>query len=150
MLPPVILAAFPNLAADHPAITHPPDATYNCVAWAAGLVDAWWWPDDDAGYWPPGVPRTPTLEAVIGALATAGYVQCDGPDAEPGTEKAAIYAKGETVTHVARQLPGGRWSSKLGRSYTVSHATPVGVEGEVYGTVRAYLRRSAGFKAIKN
>jgi hypothetical protein len=60
---------------------------------------------------------------------------------EPGFEKAAVYARSGVPTHVARQLVGGRWSSKLGRDCTVSHATPSGVEGLVYGSVAVYLRR---------
>ena len=36
---------FPNLAATGYAVTSPPAAAYNCIAWAAGVADSWWWPD---------------------------------------------------------------------------------------------------------
>lgn len=140
MPPPVILAAFPALADDAPSVDHPPDPTYNCVAWAAGLTDAWWWPGDPDGYWPPGVPDELTVAAVVGA----GYAPCAGGSFEAGVEKAAVYARGGVPTHVAVQLPGGRWSSQLGRDCVISHATPGGVEGSVYGWVVAYLQRPIG------
>lgn len=143
MLPPLLLAAFPNLDADGGTVIDPPDPAYNCVAWAVRVTDAVWWPADPDGYWPPGVPDELTLTAVVAALATAGYAPCDDGRFEPGFEKAAVYARNGVPTHVARQLADGRWSSKLGRDCTVGHATPAGVEGPVYGSVVAYLRRSA-------
>ena len=141
MLPPVLLAAFPDLDADSGVVTHPPDPAYNCVAWAVGVTDAVWWPADPDGYWPPGVPDELTVDAVVATLATVGYALCADGGYESGFEKAAVYARGGVPTHVARQLAGGLWSSKLGRDCTVSHATPSGVEGMVYGTVAVYLRR---------
>jgi hypothetical protein len=141
VLPPVLLAAFPDLDADGGVVTHPPDPAYNCVAWTAGVTDAVWWPADPDGYWPPGVPDELTVDAVAAALATVGYAPCADGGYEPGYEKAAVYARSGVPTHVARQLVGGRWSSKLGRDCTVSHATPGGVEGPVYGSVAVYLRR---------
>jgi hypothetical protein len=141
MLPPILLIAFPNLDADGGVVLQPPDPAYNCVAWAAGETDAVWWPADPDGYWPPGAPDELTLAAVAAALATVGYAPCADDAYEPGFEKAAVYARGGTPTHVARQLADGRWTSKLGRDCLVSHATPSGVEGAVYGSVTMYLRR---------
>ena len=81
------------------------------------------------------------VDAVVAALATVGYVPCVDDGYEPGFEKAAVYARSGLPTHAARQLADGRWSSKMGQDCTVSHATPSGVEGLVYGSVVAYLRR---------
>jgi hypothetical protein len=141
VLPPVLLAAFPDLTTDDPVVTHPPNPRFNCVAWAAGVTDVVWWPADPDAFWPPGAPDELTVPAVVAALATVGYVPCADGGPEPGAEKVAVYARAGAPTHVARQLPDGRWSSKLGRDCTVSHATPGGVEGAVYGAVVAYLRR---------
>ncbi len=141
MLPYVLLAAFPNLDADDAVVTHPANDNYNCVAWAAGAVAIPWWPTNPRADWPAGVPDELTVAAFVAALGTVGYAPCADGDAEPGFEKAAVYAKGGTPTHVARQLISGRWSSKLGADCVVSHATPAGVEGAVYGAVVAYLRR---------
>ncbi len=105
------------------------------------MTDAIWWPADPDGYWPPGVPDELTVDAVAAGLGTVGYAPCPDGGQEPGFEKAAVYARGGVPTHVARQAAGGLWSSKLGRDCTVSHATPGGVEGPVYGKVVLYLRR---------
>lgn len=143
MVPPILLLAFPDLESNGPVVTHPADPAYNCVAWAVGVTDAWWWPDDQR-YWPPGVADELTLATMIAALGTVGYVPCDDGVAEIGFEKAAVYAKAGVPTHVAKQLPGGRWSSKLGKDCVVSHASVAGLEGAVYGGVVAYLRRPVG------
>ncbi len=143
MLPAQLLAAFPDLERDDAAVTGPPDAVYNCVAWAAGRTDSYWWPVGPETVWPPGVSADLTAPAFVAALAIVGYVPCNDGAPEPGSEKAAIYARGGVVTHVARQLPSGRWSSKLGRDCTVEHATPAGLEGAVYGAVVTYLKRPA-------
>lgn len=141
MLSPLLEAAFPNLTADDPFLTHPPNPRFNCVAWAVGVTNAWWWPGDPDDYWPPGVPDELTVAAVIAALGTAGYAPSPDGAPEAGFEKAAVYANGDVPTHVAKQLADGRWSSKLGRDCVVSHATVGGVEGMVYGQVVAYLKR---------
>ncbi len=140
-LPAVLLAAFPALKSDGAEVLRPADPLFNCVAWAAGESDAVWWPGDPDAYWPPGAADELTLLAISAALGTAGYAPCPGGSPETGYEKAAIYVRGGVPTHVARQLPDGRWSSKLGRDCLVAHATPGGVEGAVYGSVAAYLRR---------
>ncbi len=136
-----VARSFSRFGSDGGTITHPPDPAYNCLAWAAGITDAIWWPADPDAIWPVGVTNELTISAIAEALATAGYTTCADGDYEVGFEKAAIYAKGDIPTHVARQLVGGLWSSKLGRDYTVSHNTPHGVAGVVYGVVVLYLRR---------
>ena len=64
-----------------------------------------------------------------------------GEAPEPGWEKVALYAAADgTPTHAARQLSGGRWSSKFGRAQDVEHALRA-LEGADYGTVVRILRR---------
>ncbi|HZO88142.1 MAG TPA: hypothetical protein VFB38_07355 [Chthonomonadaceae bacterium] len=61
-----IESTFPSLATSGYDITSPAAEDYNCIAWAAGETDRWWWPDPfSIGYWPEGVPRAETLEAFI-------------------------------------------------------------------------------------
>jgi hypothetical protein len=103
--------------------TSPPTTAYNCIAWAASDDERWWWPDPlFQFYWPPTVSREETLEAFLAAYGTLGYSRCDGDELEPGFIKVAIYigANGKP-THAARQLPTGRWTSKLGRLEDVDH-----------------------------
>jgi hypothetical protein len=121
------------------------DNTYNCIAWAAGECNIHWWPIVASGcYWPPTAKLECTVEAFISAFASVGYTEWSNENGrlEKGFEKIAIYVDntGE-VTHAARQLPNGRWASKLGRWKDVEHATVELVEGACYGKVVKYLRR---------
>lgn len=133
---------FPHLSADGFTETSPATDAYNCIAWAAGQADEWWWPDlDGMSYWPDGVPREETVSAFVRAFGTIGYDPCPDGDREPGSEKIAVYADGHVPTHAARQLPDGTWTSKLGADVDIIHTTPHGVEGGVYGRVCCFLRR---------
>ena len=40
-----IEAAFPALVGTGYFVTSPATPEYNCIAWAAGETDRWWWPD---------------------------------------------------------------------------------------------------------
>jgi hypothetical protein len=135
---------FPDLARIGYRITSPPDPIYNCIAYAVGVTDQWWWPDPDGfDYWPPGVVRACTLDAFLQAFATIGYTPCPDGSLEPGWEKVALYATDEGPAHAARQLADGRWSSKLGPEDDIEHALE-GLEGTLYGSVVQYLRRPVG------
>jgi len=105
------------------------------------VTDAVWWPADADDFWPPGVPDQLTVTAFVIALATVGYATCANETFEPGFEKVAVYERAGVPTHAARQLADGRWSSKLGRDCLVSHTTPAGIEGAVYGFVTVILKR---------
>jgi hypothetical protein len=131
---------FPYLDADGYVETSPADTRYNCIAWAAGRTDQWWWPEDE-GDWPTGSPRERTLEGFTLAFGTLGYVPCTDGSPEPGYEKVVIYALDGLPTHAARQLGDGRWTSKLGPQIDIAHTTPRGVEGPVYGVATVFLRR---------
>lgn len=135
---------FPALAADGYQLTSPETSEYNCIAWAAGDTESWWWPtpDPDLSYWPPGVPRERTLTRFIEAYRTLGYEPCQTAEAEPDYEKVALYINDKGLpTHAARQLPTGEWTSKLGGSEDIQHTTPDGLTSAVYGSVAAVLRR---------
>lgn len=135
-----LVQAFPSLHFVEFKITSPETNRYNCIGWAAGDTRRWWWPEHRR-YWPPGVPREPTVEAFVQAFATLGYEPCDSDGVEEGVERVALYAyaNGEP-THAARQLPSGRWTSKLGTWEDIEH-TLVGLEGARYGHVARILRR---------
>ena len=69
------------------------------------------------------------------------YVRCDTPELEEGCEKIAIYAIVDKPTHVARQLPNGRWTSKLGGLKDIEHATLDDLAGPIYGYPALFMRR---------
>jgi hypothetical protein len=134
------LAALPRLRADNHRETSPASWQYNCIAWAAGVTDAWWWPIPGR-YWPPDVPREESRAAFVAAFGTLGYAPGASPILESGIEKVALYASDNAPTHAARQLPSGIWTSKLGPAIDIEHATLEVVAGGVYGEVIAILSR---------
>lgn len=132
---------FPDLARTGYRLTSSPSAIYNCIAWAAGRSDDWWWPDPDGfDYWPPDAPREATLAAFELVLGMLGYSPCADAELEPNWEKVAIFALSGCPTHAARQLPSGRWTSKLGPDDDIEHELH-GLTGPCYGTVALILRR---------
>ncbi len=133
---------FPHLAEEGYRETSPATRRYNCIAWAAGETESWWWPSPEAvHYWPEGAPREETLDAFVRAFATLGFVPADDALLEPGIEKLALYARDGKPTHAARQLSDGNWTSKLGKHIDISHSLR-GIEGPAYGRVVGLLKRS--------
>jgi hypothetical protein len=94
-------------------------------------------------FWPPEAPREESPEAFIAAFSTLGYLPCENPDLELGFEKIALYASADgKPTHAARQLPTGRWTSKLGQLHDIEHATLPVIEGPIYGVTVCFLKRA--------
>jgi hypothetical protein len=134
-------ALFPKLQSAIYARTSPPTQDYNCIAWAAGDDQRWWWPDlVGYRYWPPGLPRQETVGAFQAAFATLGYSICNDDLLEPGFEKIAIFADDHGPQHAARQLPTGGWTSKLGELDDIEHELR-DLEGNEYGLVIAFMKR---------
>jgi hypothetical protein len=134
---------FPGLTGNPYQVTSLRDRDYNCIAWAAGDTQRWWWPGENEllEYWPPGILRERTLEAFAAAFATIGYADCESKDLEAGHLKIALFANVEGPTHAARQLSNGRWSSKLGKLEDIEHALH-DLEGMLYGTVVLIMKRN--------
>lgn len=130
---------FPGLRAAEYQVTSASDVRYNCIAWAAG-ADSQWWEPSPGGHWPPGIKRGLTLDAFIQAFAALGYEPCETDELERGVEKVAFFVSHGEVTHAARQLPSGRWTSKLGVDVDIEHALR-SLEGGVYGEVAQVLSR---------
>jgi hypothetical protein len=139
-----IASLFPGLTNSGFVVTSPATKDYNCIGWAAGDTMHWWWPDIDpdnqAKYWPAGIVLAETLDAFVAAFATLGYALCIGEEPEPGFEKVALFAHEVVPTHAARQLPSGRWTSKLGMREDIEHDLH-SVSGNLYGKVTLILKR---------
>jgi len=138
-----IEAIFPNLQSSSYQVTSPENQAYNCIAWAVGDILGWWWPvpDEWDAYWPSQLARNDSLPAFIELFASLGYTPCDEPDYEVGFERIAIFATAEGFsTHAAKQLPSGRWSSKLGKLEDIEHSLP-DISGSIYGSVARIMRR---------
>ena len=131
---------FPGLRTTAFRTTSPAETKYNCIAWAANDTSQWWWPVEGAP-WPPSAAREMTLDAFAAAFQTLGYVVGTDETLEPGVEKVALFTNAAGVpTHAARQLPTGRWTSKLGQAEDIEHNLRA-LEGEIYGAVAAILKR---------
>jgi hypothetical protein len=143
MVSPLLEELFPGLAQGGFLPTSPADKCYNCIAWAAGDTGKWWWPapELEEAFWPAGVVREETLLAFREAFATLGYFLCDGEELEPGFEKIALFADDQGIpSHAARQLPKGRWTSKIGELEDIEHALH-DLEATAYGSAVLILKR---------
>jgi len=134
---------FPGLRTTFFWTTSPTDPDYNCIAWAANDTSNYWWPVGRAPriYWPSGAPGEVTLAACVAVFQMLGYVAGADETLEAGVEKVALFVDAAGVpTHAARQLPSGRWASKLGKLEDIEHDLRA-VEGDIYGTVAVVLKR---------
>jgi len=136
---------FPKLKSTGYRLTSKDTIDYNCVAYAAGDEETWWWPDNlNQHYWPPDVPREETLEAFIQAYQFINYEICQDGYLEKGFQKIAIYTNLRKIpTHVALQLSNGKWTSKLGSNEDIEHNAPEGLAGDypAYGSVACFMKR---------
>ncbi|MBI4594952.1 MAG: hypothetical protein HY730_01065 [Candidatus Tectomicrobia bacterium] len=133
---------FPNLLNNGYTITSQETSNYNCIAWAAGDTEKWWWPDkNNLAYWPSHAPREENLEAFIKVYESLGYSNCSNMEYESGFEKIAIYIDTMGIPkHAAKQVDQTHWTSKLGRLEDIQH-TLDGVSGSEYGYPSIFMKR---------
>lgn len=139
----LILAKFPNLQAGF-SITSPLTPNYNCIGWAANDDAHFWWPSLTL-YWPIPHNSIPSVAIFEDAFAGLGYTLKGLDDSfDPNVEKVAIYVEPSTglVTHMARQLATGRWTSKLGSAHDIEHLTVHCLNGVEYGVYSHCLGRT--------
>jgi len=139
--------------ADFPRLTQAPphnwsptsEATdrYNCIAFAFGLKDGLWWPNDPPGLWPIGASRDESVAAARAVFETEGYEEASGEDYETGVERVAIFARNGMLTHAARQSMDRRgwWRSKMGGNVDIDHELHA-IGGGVYGEVALVMARA--------
>jgi hypothetical protein len=132
---------FPNLGDWQE--TSPATETYNCFAFAAGENSRNWDPfPPGMYYWPPNVPRSYNTDAYVQAYRTIGYEPCTDGSLEPQHQKIVMYTNEYGgVEHVARQLPDGKWTSKLGVEEDIVHETPQSLSVG-YGQPTHFMRRA--------
>ena len=132
---------FPRLTASNHRVTSDATTDYNCVAWAVADTKHWWQP---GFYWPVEVADDEYgIAALERAFAALGYMDCvENESLEVGFEKVALYGSNLVYTHAAKQLPSGKWTSKLGRDVDIEHDRPDNVAGGVYGEVVQLMKRA--------
>ena len=92
-------------------------------------------------FWPATVPREESLAAFQTLFAALGYIVCANAEYKVGFDRIAIYATEGVPTHAARQLPSGRWTSKLGLREDIEHDLQ-DLEGDAYGRIALIMRRT--------
>jgi hypothetical protein len=137
---------FQSLKKSSYCVTSKITPTYNCVAWAAGETDRPWWPIPypSAPYYWPESDKDELLEDFISGFGTLGYISCDSGNLEEGYEKIAIYINEESeISHMARQLNTGLWTSKCGNFEDIQHNLEdlEGAHGYGYGEVCHFMKR---------
>src|SRR6185295_7421383 len=91
---------FPGLVGGRYDVRGGRTRAYNCVAWAVGETDSWYWPEPYS-LWP-GRERRQTVTAFASFFAAFGYEQCGDGHAEEGFSKNALYLREGVPWHVAR------------------------------------------------
>jgi hypothetical protein len=144
----------PRLSQSRYTITSQADRNYNCVAWAAQRDQVNWWQPGGAPYyyWPIArAPRSQAIGVYVEAFEHLGFRSCRSRHAPTGWQRVAIYTDGRgKFLHVAAQLHGDVWTSKLGQAEDIEHHTLEALEGGKYGHVTHVMRRIdpvlAGFR----
>jgi hypothetical protein len=72
-----------------------------------------------------------------------GYARCDDAGYDRGWVKIAVYVKAGNAEHFARQLPNGRWVSKLGPLVDIEHSAAADVACGGFGLPGVFYERSA-------
>jgi hypothetical protein len=141
-----VLRKFPDLAGKFRKTSDKTD-DYNCLAWALGLTRPWicpfdhqLWPKKD---WPTGIREEWSITTAREVLGINGYIEETKTQVvEPEWEKVAIFGKGgDDLQHFARQLPNGKWTSKLGMQIDIEHHDLECLKGQEYGELRLILKR---------
>ena len=141
MVEPSLEDVFPGLRGQSYQITSPRDDRYNCIAFAAGDDQNWWWPDSAGKMhglqvllgprrWRSSAKRS--RRWVMSSAATIGW--------NPAMRKSRCLRWLGLPKHACRQLPNGRWASKLGRSEDIEHALH-DLTGTAYGKVVLFMKR---------
>jgi hypothetical protein len=116
---------------------------YNCISWVVQCDIRVIWPDERKQFaWPDHlIPRQESLACFKTFFELAGYTECRSGEYEHGKEKIALYARNDVVTHAARQLPSGRWTSKMGWGVDAEHIDPGTLSSDENWRVVMYMER---------
>lgn len=117
---------------------------YNCLSWALGIAWIRYDPQPKCAgyYWFPGVPRKWDEPTIRFLFEKHGYALDNNYDLEEGYEKVVFYSDANGVPkHFARQLPNGKWTSKLGDLNDIEHDTLQSLAIPRYGNPGIVLKR---------
>lgn len=116
---------------------------YNCVGWAVGENKSL----DMLAFRDIYKLDPTTLNHTVKGYAEKfneyyGFEVCDNGNYEVGFEKILLYENEQKdFAHVARLLPNGHWTSKMGGYEDIEHYKPEAVNGNLYGRPVLYMKR---------
>ncbi len=124
---------FPNLTSNKFEYTSLKTDDYNCIAWALDKVDEWMQIRDMGRL-------IYESQRYIDLFRQHGFEECDWYDSNRDFRHIAVYIDTKTgrFKHVARQLPDGSWTSKLGEWEDIMHHSPFSLIGKSYK--RIYIK----------
>ena len=137
-----LISRFKKLMGEDFSIIFPQDRRgVNCHGHAIG-VNKWVCPSiNPVGWWPSGVDRDYSVSGWGNMLSHYGWRSVDSSRVERGWEKLAVFTTNHVVSHSCKQLPNGRWESKLGESVILSNHTLEGISDGPYGVPAGFFRR---------
>ena len=143
-----ILSRFPRLHQSVFCLASIATERYNCIALAIGVGSYSWWPTSTRKgtkngveyYWPPSLPLTDEPTTFVRLFQGFGDSECQSAECVPGIEKVALFKVDQEIRHASRQLPSGKWWSKLGPKKDIIHELSSLDEG-IYGSECIYLQR---------
>jgi hypothetical protein len=127
---------FPNLSLDNFKFTSLQTDEYNCVAWVIDKDDDWIQFYYDNGN------NDVRVSRYIEYFNSLGFTISNNPNLQEGVIKIAVYSDDSNeFKHVARQLPNGKWTSKLGDWEDIEHETAEVLLGKSYGSRLTIMER---------
>ena len=150
--------AFPRLKFKNLQLVSGRDRQYNCVADACGDSKRWWWPDTTKGtFWPKNMIGKNELDSfdllfiskLKGTELHPGKSNYSDP--EKGYIKLALFEDSDgKPAHLARILPDGKYLSKMGQSFVITHPL-FDVENGMYGNLaKIYKVRTEQWMKLKD
>lgn len=116
---------------------------YNCLSWVLGIDWVNYATDELPGYfWFPGVARVWEMATIRQIVEKHSYIECDSFELEEGYEKIVFYVDDSgSPEHFSRQLPTGKWTSKLGGLWDIEHDELDSIAIPEYGTPKVVFKR---------
>ncbi len=116
---------------------------YNCVAWALSIDDDWY---DHSGLpattRPQGLDQSGTVAGYVAFFESRGFSVTNASAFVSTEDRIAVYGDAYgSFAHVARQVDGTNWASKLGGWEDIYHTSLDCLEGGDYGHVRVLMSR---------
>lgn len=150
-----IIRSVPSLLNDQLyKTTSPSTRDYNCVAWALGRNDVWYWPplgkeQEPDEYWPKGVPDDEKIQTFINVMKLEGFTLCEDTEYDEDYTKIALFSQDGLCSHACRQISSNLWTSKMGPLNDIQHSSPQTLEGDFYGKVHCYMKRRKDTKQTR-